>query len=94
MADMHCCICKKKPATVHLTQIVGEKIQKRDLCENCAKAEGVNAPLFTPADLMSGLDASPGTKLIPESMDLERMTVLSAAAKRQLIANSWKLITP
>ena len=38
---MQCCICKEKPATVHLTQIVGEKMQKLDLCEDCAKAKGV-----------------------------------------------------
>ena len=41
---MLCTICKEKPATVHLTQIVGEKMQKLDLCEDCAKAKGVNDP--------------------------------------------------
>jgi hypothetical protein len=28
---MQCPICKEKPATVHLTQIVGDKMQKLDL---------------------------------------------------------------
>ena len=56
---MQCCVCKEKPATVHLTQIVGEKMQKLDMCEECAKAKGVNDPTsFAMADLMLGLGAS------------------------------------
>jgi protein arginine kinase activator len=56
---MQCCVCKEKTATVHLTQIVGEKMQKLDLCEDCAKAKGVNDPTsFAMADLMLGLGAS------------------------------------
>jgi len=56
---MQCCVCKEKPATVHLTQIVGEKMQKLDLCEDCAKAKGITDPTsFAMADLMLGLGAS------------------------------------
>lgn len=56
---MQCSICKQKPATVHLTQIVGEKMQKLDLCDDCAKAKGVSdAASFAMADLMLGLGAS------------------------------------
>jgi protein arginine kinase activator len=56
---MQCSICKEKPATVHLTQIVGDKMQKLDLCEDCAKTKGVNDPAgFQLADLMLGLGAS------------------------------------
>ena len=59
---MQCSICKEKPATVHLTQIVGEKMQKLDLCEECAKAKGVNDPtsfgLLADVDLVLGLGAS------------------------------------
>ena len=56
---MLCSICNEKPATVHLTQIVGEKMQKLDLCEDCAKAKGINDPTsFAMADLMLGLGAS------------------------------------
>ena len=56
---MQCSVCKEKPATVHLTQIVGEKMQKPDLCDDCAKAKGVNDPAaFAMADLMLGLGAS------------------------------------
>src|SRR6516162_4840936 len=56
---MQCCICKEKPATVHLTQIVGDKMQKLNRCEECAKAKGINDPTsFAMADLMLGLGAS------------------------------------
>jgi protein arginine kinase activator len=51
--------CKQNPAKVHLTQIVGDKIQKVDLCEDCAKQKGVNDPAgFSLADLLLGLGAS------------------------------------
>lgn len=56
---MLCCVCKAKPATVHLTQIAGDKVQKVDLCEDCAKQKGVNDPAgFSLADLLLGLGAS------------------------------------
>ena len=56
---MLCCVCKEREATVHLTQIAGEKMQKVDLCEECAKTKGVNDPAgFSLADLLLGLGAS------------------------------------
>jgi protein arginine kinase activator len=56
---MQCCVCKEKPATVHLTQIVGDKMQKVDMCEECAKVKGLNDPTsFAMADLMLGLGAA------------------------------------
>jgi protein arginine kinase activator len=56
---MLCCICKEHEATVHLTQIAGDKMQKVDLCEECAKTKGVNDPTgFSLADLLLGLGAS------------------------------------
>jgi protein arginine kinase activator len=58
---MLCCACKEKPATVHLTQIVGDKMQKLDLCEECAKAKGINDPTafsLADADVLFGLGAS------------------------------------
>jgi protein arginine kinase activator len=56
---MMCCVCKEKEAKVHLTQIVDEKLQKVDLCEDCAKQKGVNDPTsFALADLLLGLGAS------------------------------------
>src|SRR4029077_15873390 len=56
---MLCCICKEKEAKVHLTQIVDDKMQKVDLCEQCAKEKGVNDPAgFSLAHLLLGLGAS------------------------------------
>ena len=56
---MLCCICKEKEAKVHLSQIVGDKMQKVDLCEDCAKHKGINEdPAFSLADLLLGLGAS------------------------------------
>jgi protein arginine kinase activator len=56
---MLCMFCKQNAATVHLTQIVGDKMQKVDLCEECAKQKGVNDPAgFSLADLLLGLGAS------------------------------------
>src|SRR5437763_16019568 len=56
---MLCCVCKEKEATVHLTQIAGDKMQKVDLCEECAKQKGVNDPAgFSLADLLPGLGAA------------------------------------
>ncbi len=67
---MQCCVCKEKPATVHLTQIVGDKMQKLDLCEECAKAKGINDPTsFAMADLMLGLGAS--QELDPSAVGME-----------------------
>lgn len=58
--NMLCNVCKEKPATIHYTQIVGDKTQKVDLCESCAKSKGVNDPggFAFPADLLLGLGAS------------------------------------
>lgn len=41
---MLCSICHKNEATVHLTEIVDDKIQKLDLCDPCAKEKGVDDP--------------------------------------------------
>jgi protein arginine kinase activator len=56
---MLCTICKEKEATVHLTNIVGDKMQKVDLCDECAKSKGMNDPTaFSLADQMFGLGAA------------------------------------
>lgn len=57
---MLCSICQKNEAKVHLTQIVDDKMQKVDLCEECSKAKGVTDPAgFSLADLLLGLGAAP-----------------------------------
>jgi protein arginine kinase activator len=56
---MRCYVCKEKEATFHLTQIVGEKLEKVDLCEDCAEQKGLNDPVgFSLADLLPGLGES------------------------------------
>jgi protein arginine kinase activator len=57
---MKCDVCKGGEASVHLTQIVGGKMQKIDLCESCANAKGVSDPVgFSLADLLIGMGPSP-----------------------------------
>jgi protein arginine kinase activator len=56
---MLCSLCKEREATVHLTQISGDQMQKVDLCEECAKQKGVNDPTsFALADMLLGLGAA------------------------------------
>jgi protein arginine kinase activator len=69
---MLCCICKEREATVHLTQIAGDKMQKVDLCEECAKTKGVNDPTgFSLADLLLGLGASQELEQSSGGVDLK-----------------------
>src|SRR3954468_24344857 len=69
---MLCCVCKEKEATVHLTQIAGDKMQKVDLCEECAKEKGVNDPAgFSLADLLLGLGASQEMEQVPGGANLK-----------------------
>lgn len=42
MAMMLCQKCKKKPATVHLTDLIKGEKRERHLCEKCAAQEGVS----------------------------------------------------
>jgi protein arginine kinase activator len=69
---MLCMICQKKEARVHLTDVKSGKVKKVDLCEECAKAKGVDDPTgFALADLLLGLGA--GEELAsatPEGADL------------------------
>ena len=49
---LKCDFCSK-PATVHLTKIVNNKVHKVDLCEECAQAKGVTDPSgFSLTDLL------------------------------------------
>jgi protein arginine kinase activator len=51
-SPLKCNLCSK-PATVHLTQIVNNKVHKVDLCEECAQAKGVTDPTgFSLSDLL------------------------------------------
>jgi protein arginine kinase activator len=56
---LKCDFCSK-PATVHLTQIVDNKVHKVDLCEDCARTKGVTDPSgFSLADLLMKASLNP-----------------------------------
>ena len=56
---MLCDICKKNVATVHLSQMDKGETKKVDLCEECAKAKGIDDPTnFSMADILLGLGAA------------------------------------
>lgn len=58
-SPLKCDLCSK-PATVHLTQIVNNKVHKVDLCEECAQAKGVTDPNgFSLADLLLKASLTP-----------------------------------
>jgi protein arginine kinase activator len=69
--SLHCDLCGK-PATVHLTQIVKNQIQKVDLCEECAQTKGVTDPEgFSLADLLAKSFAGPNEETSePEGANL------------------------
>jgi len=43
---MQCEVCKGEEALVHLTQLVGGKMETIDLCDKCAKEKGIADPLL------------------------------------------------
>ena len=53
---MLCSVCKTKQATVHLTQIVNDQVQKVDMCEACYSKKGLDDPSnYMMADQALGL---------------------------------------
>jgi protein arginine kinase activator len=65
---MKCDICNKIDATVHLTEIIDNKITKLHLCEECARKKGAEMEEhFGLSDLLAGLaDFEAKTPLKPE----------------------------
>jgi protein arginine kinase activator len=58
-SPLKCDLCAN-PATVHLTQIVNNKVHKVDLCEGCAQSKGVTDPSgFSLADLLLKASLNP-----------------------------------
>jgi protein arginine kinase activator len=56
---MLCSICQEKEATVHLTNISGDKKQQVDLCKECAKSKGIDDEgAWYMADELFGLGAA------------------------------------
>ena len=53
---MLCDICKKNPATVHLTEIVDDQMTELHLCEDCARKKSAQMEQqFGLSDLLAGL---------------------------------------
>jgi protein arginine kinase activator len=66
---MVCDICGKKEATVHITEIINEKMAKLHLCEDCAREKGAEMEEhFGLSDLLAGL-ADLGANIEPEIAD-------------------------
>lgn len=66
---MVCDICGKKEATVHITEIINDKMAKLHLCEECAKEKGAEMEEhFGLSDLLAGL-ADLGANIEPEIAD-------------------------
>jgi protein arginine kinase activator len=58
---MKCQICKKAEATIHVTNMVGDKVEKLHLCRKCAEEKGydyIKKSNFKMGDLLSGLVSS------------------------------------
>lgn len=53
---MKCEVCGKKKATVHLTELIDEKVSELHICEDCAREKSVQMEQqFGLADLLAGL---------------------------------------
>ncbi len=44
--DNLCDICHKNPATIHFTQVINGVVKKINLCEECARKQGINIEEF------------------------------------------------
>lgn len=67
---MLCDVCGKSGATVHITEIINEKVTKLHLCEECAKEKGAEMEdHFGLSDLLAGLTDLGTNKVEAEIMD-------------------------
>jgi len=68
---MLCNICSKNQATVHLTEIIDEKMTELHLCEDCAQKKSTQMEShFGLADLLAGL-ADLGTQFNKTSKEIK-----------------------
>ncbi len=66
MANKICEICKKRLATVHITNLVGEK-KEHHFCEQCASGKGISsAPKIDIGEVLSGLIGTKGQEIDEE----------------------------
>src|SRR5262245_48898053 len=70
--NLACQVCKKQPATVHLTDIVQGEKRERHLCEACAQEEGVVPKVQTHVPLSELI-----TGLVMNKAAIQQLTELS-----------------
>ena len=68
---MLCQMCKKQPATIHLTEIVSNQKKEVHLCEKCAEKQGVVKTQMSIADFLSGLATGGKTRTREDLPDVE-----------------------
>lgn len=68
---MLCQMCKKKPATIHLTEIVNNQKKEVHLCEACAEKQGVVKTQMSIADFLAGLASGGKAKAKQDLPDLQ-----------------------
>lgn len=54
---MFCQECKTRPATVHLTRVIGDEVEQMHLCAQCAREKG-ELQFFDPATMIQNLLAN------------------------------------
>lgn len=81
MPKPHQCSHCQKPATIHLTQIVDNKILKADLCDDCPLAKSMSDPgTFSLGDLV--LNAMPPPREPSEALRCEQCGFTPADFKK------------
>ena len=82
---LKCDLCSK-PATVHLTQIVNNKVHKVDLCEECAQAKGVTDPADAQMRLGQA-ELAAGDK----AAAISTFNKIKGDPKQEMVAHIWSL---
>ena len=68
---MNCDVCQKEDATIFFSQVVEGKLQKVNLCKECADDKGVTDPTgFALADMLEGMGEEEVTEAVIETDDL------------------------
>lgn len=68
---MKCECCHQNEATIHLTQVIDNQVKKLNICQDCAKKNGIdlNSPISI-TDVLLGLGKQPGGMLPGAEFDL------------------------
>lgn len=82
---MLCEQCQKKPASMHMTQVIDGKVKKLHLCVDCAKASGLDFQ-----DAVSFTDMLFGMKAMGESAALEEETAEKSCPVCQMTRADFK----